>query len=228
MQKILLTSEASEMSCDTLESIETHLPYQIYTAYDPIEVDKQLESRVFNLIIIESKVFDFTEYKTILEYREDGLTSPILFVAEKLNIPQNYYMNESINLHFISKPYTEKNLLGIARKLLAQKTIPRQRYRRFNTNQIAQIETLSDGSNRLTSMYNLSKGGAYCEFEGGQQMSIGELVRLKIILSETNTEHSVNAKVVWTTARGRFSGRQGLGVRFLSVKDSYREMIEKL
>lgn len=228
MQKILLAGESKETSREIKESIEAHLPYQLYAAYDVIATEKQLESKVFNLLIMESRIFSMEEYQTILEFREDGLTAPILYICDQLKIPKDYFLNENINLHFVTRPVSEKNILGITRKLLAQKTIPKQKFRRFNTNQIAQIETLTDGDNLLTSMYNLSKGGAYCEFDGGKQMSIGDLIRLKIILSETNTEHSVNAKVVWTTSRGRFSGRQGLGVRFLTAKDSYREMIEKL
>src|SRR5690606_24744522 len=123
-------------------------------------------------------------------------------------IDRLHYMPD---VHLLAEPYYEKNLIGIVRKLLISKRVPKQMYRRFNTNQIAEVEELSSGASVLTSMYNLSKGGAYCEFEAADSLSVGDYIRMKVAIPDTNSEYTFNAKVVWTTPKGRFSGRFGCG-----------------
>src|SRR5690606_34559234 len=105
--------------------------------------------------------------------------------------------------------------------------VPKQLYPRFNTNQIAEIETLEDGGNLLTSMYNLSKGGAYCEFDSPTPVTVGDMVRVRIHLDEKNSDYAINAKVIWTTAKGRFSGRFGCGMKFVSSRDIYKTLLSK-
>ena len=101
--------------------------------------------------------------------------------------------------------------------LLITKNIPQQVHPRFITNQKAVIESAYSGDAVTSSMFNLSKGGAYCEFEADESFRIGDVLRIKIQLNDMNLERVMNAKLVWKTRRGSYSGKPGIGVKFISA-----------
>jgi Tfp pilus assembly protein PilZ len=111
---------------------------------------------------------------------------------------------------------------------MVARRVPRQVHPRYNTNVLAQIESMVTGNPLLTSMYNLSKGGAYCEFDSDETFTVGDLVKLKVNLEDTKSDYDLSAKVIWTVKKGRFSGRFGCGFKFVSTQDAYHSLISKL
>jgi hypothetical protein len=91
-----------------------------------------------------------------------------------------YERRDKYRLNFLQKPFDDKELIGLVRKLLMTKQIPQQLYKRFRTNQLASIENLADGSRLDSNMYNLSKGGVYCEFSAEPRFAVGDVVRMKV------------------------------------------------
>jgi response regulator RpfG family c-di-GMP phosphodiesterase len=229
MQKILLITDKSDADLDIRRAIEHSLPYHIMSCNDMSGAKILLESKVFNLAIIDMAEIDAHVLHFVEWLKNSSYTFPILVVANKVQAQpqvQSRLMHYH-DMHLLVKPTTEKNVLGLVRKLLVAKKVPKQLYRRFNTNQIAQMEALASGDSLLTSMYNLSKGGVYCEFDGATPVTVGDMFRMKIFLSDTNSEYTFNAKVIWTTSKGRFSGRFGCGFKFVSAKDTYRSLLSK-
>jgi Tfp pilus assembly protein PilZ len=186
-----------------------------------------LNSKIFNLALFDCLEFGEAEFETIQQLKRAHSTFPVLIVASNIDKHFGEQLSFLADVHMLLKPITEKSLIGLIRKLLVAHRVPKQVYQRFNTNQIAQMEALSNGDNILSSMYNLSKGGAYCEYEGQDPISVGDLLRLKVVLDETQKEYTFNAKVVWTTTKGRFTGRFGCGFKFVSAKDTYRSMLSR-
>lgn len=228
MQKILLFSEMGKGTSPVGDAIERSLNHQVFTANDMNELNNRLRDKLYHLFIYE--VGEATE-KTLAfihSLRSEGFSFPMLVVASRAGYNTQEKFNLLPDVHLLMRPFHEKNLIGIVRKLLISKKVPKQMYRRFNTNQIAQLEALASGSSLLTSMYNLSKGGAYCEFEATENLSVGDYVKVKVSIPDTSSEYTFNAKVVWTTPKGRFSGRFGCGVRFVSAKDAYRALVSKV
>lgn len=221
MQKILLLSDSLDSCSMVRDVLERNLPYQVYGALDSQSLQVNLESRVFSLCIIDSGKFGPHEMQIVLNLRQSH-GFPILVLTAEISADLQNELAFYHDVHLLMKPMTENGLLGLVRKLLVAHRVPKQVYRRFNTNQIAEVEALSSGDCILTSLYNLSKGGAYCEYDGQAPMSVGDILRLKVFLNDTNSEYTFNAKVVWTTNKGRFSGRFGCGFKFVSGRGTYR------
>jgi Tfp pilus assembly protein PilZ len=227
MQKILLISETAESSDEIKSLIERDLPYQVFTALDSDSVKVQLESKVFNLAIVDCQAVTVETLAMISWLKGASYNFPIMVLTDKIQPTLQGKMNLLHDIHVLLRPALEKSILGLVRKLMVAKRVPKQNFRRFNTNQIAQMEALTTGDSLLTSMYNLSKGGAYCEFEGAAPLTIGDMIRVKVFLNDTNSEYTFNAKIVWTTPKGRFSGRFGCGFKFVSSKDMYKALLSK-
>ncbi len=226
MQKILLISDMYDGDLDVCKMLETHLPYQVHATQGIAAARQLLESKVFNLVII-----DLSEANHELLYFVDWIKNtssnfPVLLIASKSPVATQTYtrLMHYHDMHILFKPTNEKHILGLVKKLLIAKKVPKQVFRRFNTNQIAHMEALSSGDSLLSSMYNLSKGGVYCEFDGANRVAVGDMFRMKIYLNDTNSEYTFNARVVWVTQKGRFSGRFGCGFKFVTAKDTYRNL----
>jgi hypothetical protein len=224
MQKILIISDDHNRSNSIRLIIENYLPYPAHIVSEVTSLKSQLERRAYSMCIVDVHSLD----KRVLEWTEEidsygGHLSQIIVTTTIDNYIYTQMLNRA-DTHMLQHPADEKNILGLMRKLLVAKKVPKQQFQRFYTNQIAQIESLISGDNLLTSMYNLSKGGAYCEFDSKDSVSVGDIIRFKVAHSDGNKEYSLNAKVVWTTARGRYSGRFGCGFKFVSQSDIYGSM----
>ncbi len=226
MQKILIIGGAEDGSREVRDMIARELPYHIFEASSEEQVKMELEQRVFSIVVIVKSRLNEDDLFLIDRLRNVHYSFSIVLLTNELNSSVQKLHGVS-EVHTLVRPVGNRNVVGLVRKLLVAKRVPKQVFRRFNTNQIAQIESLDDGENLLTSMYNLSKGGAYCEFEANNLLAVGDVIRLKVFLNDTNREYTFNAKVVWTTAAGRFSGRFGCGFRFVTAKDTHRSLLSK-
>ena len=166
-------------------------------------------------------------YEHLKELTDEGHVFPIILITEKKQLPDTYNAFDMPHLHVVQEPVEEKTLFGLARKLVVSKNIPQQKFRRFRTNQVAEVEAIMEGDSLSGNMYNLSKGGAYCEFDGPRVFAVGDLVRMKINLADMKSERLMNAKVVWTTVKGRTSGRPGVGMQFVNAQDTYKYLIDR-
>ena len=59
-------------------------------------------------------------------------------------------------------------------------------------------------------------------------LSKGDLLRIKIKLNDVERAHTLNARVVWTTEKGSFSGRSGIGMKFVKPEDIHRFLMDKI
>ena len=118
-------------------------------------------------------------------------------------------------LIFLDKPVSGRELQGVLRKYLSARRIQQQLFRRYPTEQSAEIEmTLQGGdvSRRSSIVTNLSKGGACVECAAALPIKIGEQIQLLMELKDLNKSYCMPAKVVWLkTTEG---DRQGVGVEF--------------
>lgn len=228
MQKVIVYSESRYHSEQIRMRLEAKLPYHVESAFNQVALEQALANKCFNLMIYQTKELTDEGYDFLKNLNGEGHVFPIILISEKAKLPQVYNVFDMPHLHAIQEPMQEKTLLGLARKLVVSKTIPQQQFQRFRTNQLAEVEAIMDGDYLVGNMYNLSKGGAYCEFDGPRVFSIGDLVRVKVSLNDMKSERLVNAKVVWTTIKGRTSGRPGVGMRFVNAQETYKSLMDKL
>ena len=102
--------------------------------------------------------------------------------------------------------------------------VPQQVFRRYSVNLNVSLETFDNGAPLETMMFNLSRGGAYCELGRKPRVRVGDLLRLRVWLNELEREHTVSGRVVWVTPKGRRAGGYGLGLRFMNYSDMYRKL----
>jgi len=216
MQKILVLTETERAGESIRRTIEKALPYQVTYVNDLQGAKIQLESKLFNLIIFDCQTLDESGMTRVGWFRQaTGDTPLILFTASIDNILlAKVEMLEA--LHVLMRPTAERNLITLVKKLVSLKDVPKQRYRRYNTNQSVVFEHTARGERIPSQMFNLSRGGAYCEFPEGQSLNMGERYRMQIFINETQRTYTLDAVVVWYTPKGKFSGRAGYGVKFLS------------
>jgi hypothetical protein len=151
-----------------------------------------------------------------------------LIVADSLKV-HNFLSNvDRLKSLYLPKPFEFKALRGITQKLVVTRAVPQQMHRRFRTQQTAILEAFASGESLATEFYNLSVGGAYLEFSDSKpRLGVGDLVRFRVNLSDVEREHSVNARVIWTTRKGVHHGGFGCGVRFIKGGDIYRQLIDR-
>lgn len=227
MQKIMIISDSEKTSSEIRFAIERNMSHRVIEVFTRGDMKKQLESVVFNLVIIDAVNADERVQEKITWLRSVGCIFPILVIAEKTVARYHDRIVSVDDVHMLLRPLFEKNIVGLVRKLLVAKRVPKQLYRRYNTNQLAQIEGLISGDNLLISVFNLSQGGAYIELDSKTDLSVGELYRLRVNIENTNNQYTFNAKVVWTTQEGRFSGRFGCGLKFVSAKETHHTLLMK-
>lgn len=228
MQKILLYSPDLVLLEETIRLLEENFQVPVYTAVDDASLRSQLESKVFTCAIFRIPQADLTTIDMLQEIRDLGQRFPLLIAADKASEVVAPWVKNEHDIHVLLTPFNERGFLGLTRKLIAVRRVPRQTFRRFHTNQIAEVENLGSGGSVLTCMYNLSQGGAYCEFDSQDGVNVGDLIKVRVNTTEKETEHVLNAKVVWTTPKGRFSGRAGFGFRFVSQREANQALLSKL
>ena len=227
MQKVLIISESLKWGDATRSVLGQKLPVEIAQAETRREAAVEVESRLFHLVILDYRQVDANVMRTLHWLQGMNYSFPILIISEKVAEPLLQKLSTLSNIYLLMKPAADVALVGLVKKLLLARRVPKQAHRRFKTNQIVQMDSLTSDRSLLTNMFNLSKGGAYCEFEGGGAVTVGDLYRMKINLSDTSREYTFNAKVVWTTPDGRFSGRIGCGLKFVSEEETQRSLLSR-
>jgi len=229
MLKILLHSPSVSEATQIKTLIEKHLPYEMLMSFNVRDTEDMLTSRSIQALFYDTQSFSAADFQFARELRVLGFTQPILIMATAKEMEAYLKLAEKHKIHFLEKPFEFKALRGIARKIMVQRSLQQQMYRRFRTDQTAEVETFVSGSSFTSQMFNLSKGGAYCEFtDRPGELSVGDLVRLSVSLGDMHREYTMNARVVWTTRKGSYSGGYGAGVKFVKNADIYRHLMEKM
>lgn len=226
MNKIFIYSEDPLIRVDVQKLLDQFLTCKVVFLDEPLALQKNQMS-LGDLLILDMDTFSYARYKEIRQLQAKGFRAPILVIFNESKFKKQP-LEELERLHLLKKPYTEKKLITFVKKLVRYKAIPAQRFQRFYTDQPAELESLSTGSSMEMNIYNLSQGGAYFEFTGNEIIEEGDYLRLRISLNDTMNEHIVNAKVVWVTDNGNFTGQRGIGCQFVTREDMYRFMLEKM
>ena len=123
----------------------------------------------------------------------------------------------------LEKPYENKDLLGITRKYLNDKFVCQRKHRRFDTKQKALLESYNKDYAAYTTVFNISKGGAYIQGDLAD-MSKGDLLRVNLNLEQVKKSHSMSAQVVWTSGEVGSKDRAA-GIQFVSKEKLYRDLM---
>ncbi|HAG92387.1 MAG TPA: hypothetical protein DCL41_10965 [Bdellovibrionales bacterium] len=228
MQKLLLEFNNLEDMRVVKKDFERELPFEVIPALNPRETNRALSNKSIQLIVMQSKQFRQPEMDRVHELRKLGYSYPLLIIQDHMTPLAERMAEEDSKIVFLDKPFELRTLRGITRKLLTSRSLSKQQFKRYHTNQKVAIETFISGENVDTKMFNLSKGGAYFEVSKKPGLGVGELLRLRFQLDQVEKEHHIHGRIVWTTPKGHSAGGFGIGVKFIKTEDIYRHLLQNV
>jgi DNA-binding NtrC family response regulator len=223
MAKILiLTSQNRDLI--SLERLFNKHLYETQFAYDRRSSEALLRYEKPNLFIWDTHTFESKNVQYLKNIRNMGYQSPILVMANEINNATENSLLDVKRAHYTKLPTEPSRLVKLTHKLIMDPNVKKQSHVRFSTDQSLEVEKILTGENYHSDMKNLSKGGAYCEFNTSVQLNKGDLTRLNLSLDNVNNSHKMNAQVVWKEFDS-FQQKCGIGFRFLSTQDLYKYLM---
>ncbi|MEO0335306.1 MAG: PilZ domain-containing protein [Pseudomonadota bacterium] len=225
MQKVLVQGKNLSEVRDIKSYLEAKLPYEIGLSMSDKDTLNIVQSRPLNLIITCLDEFNLDSAQLLKDIRAEGFQQGLLVVSSQIDPILMQACMKVDRVHFAEKPLELKNLKGLVVKLIKTRQLPQQQFKRFRTNQKLAVESYSTGEVVESSMFNLSVGGAYFESQNKCHASVGDLIKMSVSLKDVHTSHMMNARVIWTTRKGHYSGGYGVGVKFVKNEDVYRQLL---
>lgn len=228
MQRVLLSCKSVNDARFLKNYIETELPFEVLLSFDQKEIEFNLKTKNIHLLLMQTGNLANQDIAYAQSLRKVGYNYPMLMITDQIGETNIEELHEKHKIYFLERPFELKTLKGLARKLMVAKTVPQQVFRRYRTNLLATVETFISGEKYESHMFNLSRGGAYFEMAKKPVVAIGDLLRLKVHLTDVEREHHVHGRVVWSTHKGHSAGGYGLGVKFMKSTDIYRNLLDKV
>lgn len=171
-----------------------------------------------SLVIINVAQYTKEVRASVLSLRAAAYMGPILVMAKMEANEMIYELQNMQHTVFLEKPFEVKDLQGIIRKYLNARTVQQRVFRRYNTIMSADVELNEEQLKTTSTLFNLSKGGAYIELDQDTPVRKGDQIKVYITLDEIQKSYAMQAKVVWYTPNG-MNGGCGLGLEFLGKAD---------
>lgn len=188
----------------------------------PANLSGMLDGK-YNLLVFNCQHFNSSMRNNINHWRSLGYLGPVIVLVK---IPDPKIIDRFADMHnvtLIEKPYENKDLQGIAVKYINEAKVAQRKYRRFDTNQKALLESYNKDFSSDSLIMNISKGGAHIVGDL-EDISKGDLLRVCFDLSEIKKNRTMSAQVVWTSGEVGTSGRQA-GLKFISKTKVYESLL---
>ncbi len=228
MQRVLLSCKSINDARFLKNYIETELPYEVLMSFDQKDIEQSVKNKNIHLLLMQTGNLAAQDIAYAKQLRKLGYNYPMLMITDTIGNTNIEELHQKHKIYFLERPFELNTLKGLARKLMVTRTVPQQVFRRYRTNLMATLETFVSGEKYETHMFNLSRGGAYFELGQRPLVSTGDLMRLKVHLSDVEREHHIHGRVMWTTHKGHAAGGYGIGIKFMKSTDIYRRLLEKV
>lgn len=228
MQRVLLSCKSIDDARFLKNYIETELPYEVMLAFSQNDINAAIKAKNIHLLMLQTGNLAKQDIQYALQLRENNFHYPMMMITDALGDLRVDELSEKHRIYFLERPFELRAFKGLARKLMVSKAVPQQVYRRYRTNITATLETFISGEKYDTHMFNLSRGGAYFELTKKPVVGVGDLLRLKVHMSEKDKDHHIHGRIVWTTHKGHAAGGYGVGVKFMKSTDIYRNLLDKV
>jgi Tfp pilus assembly protein PilZ len=228
MQRVLLSCKSVDDARFLKNYIETELPFEVILSFDEKGIETAIKAKNIHLLMLQTGNLAAQDVAYARSIRQLGFSYPVLMITDQVGNTNIEELNDKHKIYFLERPFELKSLKGLARKLMVARTVPQQVFRRYRTNLSATLETFVSGEKYTSHMFNLSRGGAYFESNKKPTVQVGDLLRLRVHLSDVERDHHVHGRVVWTTHKGHAAGGYGLGIKFMKSTDIYRTLLDKV
>ena len=205
-----------------LSPISKELGLVSYYSARPANLNNVLDGN-FSLLVYNCQHFNSAMRNNVSHWRSIGYLGPIMILV-KLPTPDiidNFADLQNVTI--IEKPYENRDIQGIAVKYLNDSKVLQRKFRRFDTQQKALLESYNRDYSSYTTIDNISKGGAHISGDL-VDMSKGDLLRVCFELDELKKNHTMSAQVVWTRG-GVGDTKRTAGLKFISKTKVYESLL---
>ncbi len=207
-----------------LHPIEKHVGAAQFVGSRPANLPSMINNK-YNLLVYNCQHFNSAMRSSISHWRSLGYLGPILLLVK---VPDPRLIDQFAdlkNVTIIEKPYENKDLQGIAIKYLKDAQVHQRRFRRFDTQQKALLESYNKDFSSYSLISNISKGGVHIVGELSD-LSKGDLLRVCFELDELKKNHTMSAEVVWTSGEVGTADRMA-GLKFVSKSTVYEALLNE-
>lgn len=190
----------------------------------PTQVPDQLDPSVDLIIYNNNTNMNLNMYQQISGWRKKGCLSSVLMLTKVNDENLIKSIEPNNNIVILEKPYLEKDLRGIAQKILVADQIKQRIFRRYDVRQDVALSSYKSGFNSKTKVRNMSLGGLCLggNLEGLQE---GDLLRVDFELDKINARRSVNGRVVWVAEEQQ---EVQAGLEFVKDSDVYTHLLQNM
>lgn len=227
MYRILLISRFSQETLHLKNAMAVYPQYQIDWVRTPQQATDTLAKNAPDMVIINVDHFNQQKQALALQMRQMGLGFPILFLC---NSGARLFSKVSRRLGhtgILEKPCGERELIGVIEKLRQGKRVAQRSYRRYETDQHADIEFWNSGRKIEGQMHNLSLGGAQLSVRDSN-VRVGDVLKLNVDLEKISKRHEVNATVIWKGEYDPLTQSSQVGLRFVKTVEIYQSLLNRL
>ena len=226
MYRILLISRFNQEGLSIKTALGNHHEFEIEWVRTPQQATQSLSRSLPDMAIINVDHFNQQKQMMALQMRQMGFAFPILYLC---NSGSRLFQKLSRRLGqtgLLEKPCTEIELHGVIEKLRQGKKVSPRAYRRYTTDQVADIEYWNTGRKINGQILNLSLGGAQLKLKD-PGIKVGDVLKLNVELEEVAKRHEVNAKVVWGDYDPVTQNNQ-VGVQFVKTVEIYQNLLNRI
>lgn len=224
MVKVLTVSNSSA----NVQKIEEQLA-PLKSEFQDLEFAQANAGQIKSAILdnVSILVFDIAEIKPIMtllfnEIRKIGFNGPIVTLAK---VPQGTNLkdfHQLKNLHIVEKPYVKMQFLGILRNCINNTDVGKRKFKRFDVQESAILETYNSDYRVETTINNISQSGV-CINGNLSGIKQGDLLRLHFNFDKINKERVMSARVVWLKKDA--DNQEEAGLEFVSQQTVYKYLL---
>lgn len=227
MYRILLISRFNQEGLALKTAIGFQTEFEVEWVRTPQQATQSLAKQLPDMAIINVDHFNQQKQLMALQMRQMGFQFPILYLC---NSGARLFSKLSRRLGstaILEKPCTDAELLGVIDKLRKGMRVSPRAYRRFSTDQIADVEYWNTGRKINGQILNLSLGGAQLKLTDSS-IRTGDVLKLNVELNQVAKRHEVNAKVVWAGEYDPITRSSQIGVQFVKTVEIYKNLLNRI
>jgi len=200
----------------------------VHTSHSSKDAMQELSTGMYSLVVFNLKNFNQKKLALSKQLRKDGHNIPLVALANTSDFNTLLEISNLKKTVVLQKPFSDKELSGLIKKLIAGSDVSQQIYKRFKTNQLANLEIYPTGESHHSHIFNLSHSGAYLEVPQEANFQTGDMVRINVKLSQLNRHHDVHAEVVWMKQDASWNQGRAVGIRFMDKDEVYSHMLSNI
>ncbi len=225
---VLIVSKRNADEIQITQKLQVLGKMNTLTATSAEEAANEIKNNEYSLVVFNMNKFSTDKLDMAKYLRGMGHYFPLMAVANETTFDTLLQIETLPNTVLLEKPYDDKDLVGLAQKLITGSPVNQRIFRRFITNQMAHVEVFPTGDVLDSRIFNLSRGGAYLEVANEVSLKKGDIIKVDVKLRQINKRHGFHAKVIWTSEKAIWNKGKAVGIEFLKSESVYAEMLAAL